>query len=59
MAPERSRVVICIGHGVPVQNAWLQLFEADKDCVYLDYCAISIAEKEFRAGIPGGEWIIR
>lgn len=39
-------------------NAFLQMFEADKDCVYLDYNALSIVEKEKRIGQPD-EWIIK
>lgn len=34
------------------------MFEADKDCVYLDYNAISIMEKERRPG-QIDEWIIK
>ena len=44
---ERSRIVICVTHGVPAHNPFLHLFEADKDLVYLDYSAVSIAEKAF------------
>ena len=50
IGPQKARVVICVGHGVPFQNAFLQMFEADKDCVYLDYNAISIVEKEHKPG---------
>jgi hypothetical protein len=58
LAPNTSRVVICVGHGVPFQNTFLQMFEADKDCVYLDYCAVSVVEKERRLG-QQDEWLIR
>jgi hypothetical protein len=34
------------------------MFEADKDCVYLDYNAVSIVEKEHKPGQPD-EWIMR
>lgn len=57
MPPNKARVIICISHGVPAQNAWLQLFEADKDCVYLDYNGLSIAEREIINGQL--EWTIR
>ena len=42
---ERSRVVVCVTHGVPAHNPFLHLFEADKDVVYLDYSAVTIVEK--------------
>ena len=34
------------------------MFEADKDCVYLDYNAISIVEKIHLVGQPD-EWLVR
>lgn len=57
-AKKQSKVVIVVGHGVPFQNAFLQMFEADKDCVFLDYCAVSIVE---RCKIPNqiDEWNVR
>ena len=42
---ERSRVVVCVTHGVAAHNPFLHLFEADKDVVYLDYSAVTIVEK--------------
>ena len=42
---ERSRIVVCVTHGVPAHNPFLHLFEADKDVVYLDYSAVTIVEK--------------
>jgi len=47
---ERSRVVICVTHGVPAHNPFLHLFEADKDVVYLDYSAVTVIEKAFMSG---------
>lgn len=40
-----SRIVVCVSHGVPAHNPFLHMFEADKDCVYLDYGAVTIVEK--------------
>ena len=45
---EKSRVIICVTHGVPAHNPFLHMFEADKDLVYLGYSAVSICEKAFR-----------
>jgi hypothetical protein len=42
---EKSRVVVCVTHGVPAHNPFLHLFEADKDVVYLDNSAVTIVEK--------------
>ena len=42
---ERSRIVVCVTHGVPAHNPFLHLFKADKDVVYLDYSAVTIVEK--------------
>ena len=42
---EKSRVIICVTHGVPAHNPFLHLFESDKDVVYLDYSAVTIVEK--------------
>ena len=42
---ERSRIVVCVTHGVAAHNPFLHLFEADKDVVYLDYSAVTIVEK--------------
>ena len=42
---DKPRVVICVTHGVPAHNPFLHMFEADKDCVYLDYGAVTIVEK--------------
>ena len=44
---DRSRIVVCVTHGVPAHNPFLHMFEADKDLVYLDYSAVSIIEKAF------------
>ena len=44
-----SRIVICVTHGVPAHNPFLQMFEADKDCVYLDYGAVTVVEKVGKA----------
>ncbi|KEJ82794.1 hypothetical protein OXYTRIMIC_620 [Oxytricha trifallax] len=46
---ERSRIVIMVTHGVPAHNPFLHMFEADKDCVFLDYSAITIVEKVGKA----------
>ena len=54
----KSRVVICVGHGVQFQNAFLQMFEADKDCVFMDYGAISIVEREVKQG-QADEWSVK
>ena len=43
----KSRIVVCVTHGVPAHNPFLHLFEADKDVVYLDYSAVTIVEKAF------------
>ena len=42
---EKSRVIVCVTHGVPAHNPFLHMFEADKDVVYLDYSAVTIVEK--------------
>ena len=34
-----------MGHGVPCHNSLLQLFEPDKELVYLDQGALTIIEK--------------
>ena len=46
---EKSRLVIIVTHGVQAHNPFLHLFEADKDCVFLDYGAVTIAEKTSRS----------
>jgi len=44
---ERTKpmVVICVSHGIPAHNGFLQHFEPDKDVIYLDYGALSIVER--------------
>ena len=34
-----------VSHGVPAHNALLNMFEPEKDLVYLDNSAISLIEK--------------
>ena len=41
----KSKVIICVSHGVPCHNGLLQLFEPDKELVYLDQGALTIIEK--------------
>ena len=38
-----------VTHGVPAHNPLLHMFEADKDCVFLDYSAVTIVEKIAKA----------
>ncbi len=38
-----------VTHGVPAHNPFLHMFEADKDCVYLDYGSVTIVEKTGRS----------
>lgn len=41
----KTRVVIMVSHGIPAHNALLNMFEPEKDLVYLDNSAISLIEK--------------
>ena len=40
-----SRILVFVTHGVPAHNPFLHMFEPEKDCVYLDYGAVTIVEK--------------
>ena len=45
-----------VSHGIPVHNSLIQLFEPDKELVYVDQGAITIIEKTnlFNEGINRG-----
>jgi len=40
----KPMVLICVSHGVPAHNGFLNVFNPDKDAVYVDYGAVTVVE---------------